>query len=66
MGVKVRPQGEVKNGPLECLVLFLLPPFFPITYYLMVHLPVNQDDQQLIAHAIASDFQVTWQFSQSF
>jgi hypothetical protein len=28
----------------------------------LVHHPVNQDDQHLLAHAMASDFTVAWQF----
>jgi hypothetical protein len=31
---------------------------------LLVHHPVNRDDLNLLAHAMASDFTVTWQFSQ--
>jgi hypothetical protein len=32
-------------------------------YSIWVHHPVNQDDRQLLAHAMASDFSVAWQFS---
>jgi hypothetical protein len=31
-------------------------------YSFRVHHPVNWDDQQLLAHAMASDFSVTWQW----
>jgi hypothetical protein len=46
------------------LVPFLLvgPPFFPIMFFCPP--PVNRDDRQLLAHAMASDFTVAWQFSQ--
>jgi hypothetical protein len=33
-------------------------------YYILVHHSVNGDDRQLLAHAMASDFTVAWQFSQ--
>jgi hypothetical protein len=33
-------------------------------YYFLVHHPVNQDDRHLLVCAMASDFLVTWQFSQ--
>jgi hypothetical protein len=33
-------------------------------YFFCVNHPVNRDDQQLLAQAIASDFTVAWQFSQ--
>jgi hypothetical protein len=33
-------------------------------YSFLVHHPVNWDDRQLLAHAMASDFTVAWQFSQ--
>jgi hypothetical protein len=32
--------------------------------YFLVHHPVNWDDWHLLAHAMASDFTVTWQHSQ--
>jgi hypothetical protein len=31
-------------------------------YSFLVHHPVNRDDQHLLAHALASDFTVTWQY----
>jgi hypothetical protein len=31
-------------------------------YYFLVHHPVNQDDLHHLAHAMASDFTVAWQF----
>jgi hypothetical protein len=31
-------------------------------YTFWIHHPVNQDDRHLLAHAMASDFTVTWQF----
>jgi hypothetical protein len=31
-------------------------------YSFGVHHPVNRDDQHLLAHAMASDFSVSWQF----
>jgi hypothetical protein len=31
-------------------------------YSFWVHHPVNQDDRHLLAHAMASDFSVAWQF----
>jgi hypothetical protein len=31
-------------------------------YSFGIHQPVNQDDQRLLAHAMASDFSVAWQF----
>jgi hypothetical protein len=33
-------------------------------YSFLGHHPVNQDDRHLLAHAMASDLTVTWQFSQ--
>jgi hypothetical protein len=33
-------------------------------YSFLVHHPVNWDDQHLLAHAMSSDFTVTWQYSQ--
>jgi hypothetical protein len=33
-------------------------------YSFLVHHPVNQDDRHLLAHAMASDFTVAWQYSQ--
>jgi hypothetical protein len=33
-------------------------------YSFLVHHPVNRDDRHLLAHAMASEFTVTWQFSQ--
>jgi hypothetical protein len=33
-------------------------------YSFWVHHPVNCDDQHLLAHAMASDFTVAWQYSQ--
>jgi hypothetical protein len=33
-------------------------------YSFLVHHPVKQDDRHLLARAMASDFSVTWQFSQ--
>jgi hypothetical protein len=38
------------------------PSIFPNYSFLVQH-PVNWDDRQLFAHAMASDFTVTWQFS---
>jgi hypothetical protein len=45
------------------LVPFLLlsTPFFP-DYSFLVHHPVDWEDRQLLSHAMASDFTVTWQF----
>jgi hypothetical protein len=31
-------------------------------YSFLVHLPVNWDDRNLLAHAMASDFTVAWQY----
>jgi hypothetical protein len=31
-------------------------------YFFLFHHPVKQDDRQLLAHAVASDLTVTWQF----
>jgi hypothetical protein len=31
-------------------------------YSFRIHHPVNRDDPHLLAHAMASDFSVTWQF----
>jgi hypothetical protein len=39
------------------------PTFFP-DHDFHVHYPVNGDDQHLLAHALASDFSGSWQFSQ--
>jgi hypothetical protein len=49
------------GGGLQPLVpcLLLGPPFFS-DYSFWVHHLVNQDGQQLLAHAMASDFSVTW------
>jgi hypothetical protein len=33
-------------------------------YSFLVHHPINPDDRHLLTHAMASDFSVTWQFSQ--
>jgi hypothetical protein len=46
-------------------VPFLLfgPPFFS-NYSFLVHHPVNLVDWHLLAHAMAFDFTVAWQFSQ--
>jgi hypothetical protein len=44
-------------------LLILGPPSFS-DYSLLVHHPVNRDDRHLLAHAMASDFTVTWQYSQ--
>jgi hypothetical protein len=33
-------------------------------YSFLVHHPVKLEQQQLLAHAMTSDFTVTWQFSQ--
>jgi hypothetical protein len=35
-----------------------------LDYSFLVHHPVNWDDRYLLAHAMASDFSVAWQFSQ--
>jgi hypothetical protein len=40
--------------------LLLGPPFFSV-YSFGVHHLVNWDDRHLLAHAMASDFSVTWQ-----
>jgi hypothetical protein len=40
-------------------LLFLSLLFF--YYSFLVHQPVNRDDRRLLAHAMASDFSVTWQ-----
>jgi hypothetical protein len=42
-------------------LLHLGPPLFPIILFLVQH-PVNQDDRHLLAHAMASDLSVAWQF----
>jgi hypothetical protein len=42
----------------------ITPPQFFSDYSFLVHHPVNRDDQKLLAHAMASDFTVAWQFSQ--
>jgi hypothetical protein len=34
------------------------------SYSFIVHHPVNRDDRHLLARAMASDFTVTWQYSQ--
>jgi hypothetical protein len=39
-------------------------PFILSDYSFFVHHPVNRDDRQLLAHAMASDFTVARQFSQ--
>jgi hypothetical protein len=46
----------------SALVPFLLlgSPFIS-DYSFLVHHPVDRDDQQLLAHAMAFDFTVTWQ-----
>jgi hypothetical protein len=44
-------------------LVLLGPPFFSIIIFLLNH-PVNRDDRHLLAHAMASDFVVAWQFSQ--
>jgi hypothetical protein len=41
-------------------LLLLSPPFFPIILFWVHHL-VHQDDRQLLAYAMASDFSVAWQ-----
>jgi hypothetical protein len=41
--------------------LLLLAPLFFSHYLYQVHHLVNQDDQHLLAHAMASDFSVAWQ-----
>jgi hypothetical protein len=33
-------------------------------YSFCIHHLVNQDDRHLLAHAMASDFSVAWEFSQ--
>jgi hypothetical protein len=38
----------------------LFGPLFYYDYSFLVHHPVNRDDQHLLAHAMASDFTVTW------
>jgi hypothetical protein len=43
-------------------LLLLSPPFFRL--FFRVHRPVDRDDWHLLAHAMASDFSVAWQFSQ--
>jgi hypothetical protein len=52
-------------GGLRPLVPLLLlgPPLFS-NYSFCFHHPVNQDDWHLLAHAMASDFSIIWQFSQ--
>jgi hypothetical protein len=45
--------------PLVSLLL-LGPPLF-YNYSFRVHHLVNRDDRHLLAHAMASDFSVTWQ-----
>jgi hypothetical protein len=49
------------SGPLVPLLL-LSPPFF--NYFFLVHLPVDRNDQHFLVLAMASDFTVTWQYSQ--
>jgi hypothetical protein len=46
--------GDKASSALHC---------FPNYSFLLLH-PVNQDDRQLHAHVMASDFTVAWQFSQ--
>jgi hypothetical protein len=49
------------SDPLVPLLL-LGPPFFYSEYSFLVHRPINLDDRNLLAHAMASDFTVTWQY----
>jgi hypothetical protein len=38
----------------------LCPPFSDYSFW--VHHPVNRDDRHILAHAMASDFSVAWQY----
>jgi hypothetical protein len=68
--------GLFLNVPFQCKLAFFgggavfpcaYPPPQPSIlsdYYFLVHHPVNRDEWHILAHAMASDFTVTWQFSQ--
>jgi hypothetical protein len=53
----------VKGASNPFVPLLILGPSFFSGYSFLVHHPFNRHDQHLLAHALAFDFTVAWQFS---